>query len=234
MKWSFGASLLAHAALLAALIFLQPIALSGPSEERSVQVELITAAPPGSTAMTDRFGIDEATPSSALASEKIAEAARQSRERIRKAAEKPTASQDTDKAPKPQDLVVATKLYSDTLLAGTRNRSARAAMKTLAADERLIQLCDIEAIEQVRRAAPRLPPDYVIAYATADLKLSPNAVDAQGAAFLSRHNWYGLEFRCRVSADGSRVVAFAFLIGPAIPKTQWASHNLTTDADPDD
>ena len=48
MKRSFGASLLAHAALLAALIFPQPIALSGPPEERSVQVELITAAPPGS------------------------------------------------------------------------------------------------------------------------------------------------------------------------------------------
>jgi hypothetical protein len=55
-------------------------------------------------------------------------------------------------------------------------------------------------------------------------------MEAEGGAFLSHRNWYGLKFRCGVSADDSRVVSFAFLVGQPIPKSQWASHNLTADA----
>jgi hypothetical protein len=116
------------------------------------------------------------------------------------------------------------------LLADRHNRSAREAMQTLAVDERVIQLCDIEAMEQVRRARAALKPDYVIAYAMADLKLSAHEVDAEGGAFLSHRNWYGLKFRCDVSSDDSKVVAFAFLVGQPIPRSEWARHNLTPDS----
>jgi hypothetical protein len=64
----------------------------------------------------------------------------------------------------------------------------------------------------------------------AELRLSAHEVDAEGGAFFSHCNWYGLKFRCAVSSDDSKVVSFAFLVGRPIPKSEWASHNLTADA----
>jgi hypothetical protein len=131
-------------------------------------------------------------------------------------------------------LIAATKLYSARILEDPRSRSARRAMRNLAADEWIIQLCNIEAMEQVHRWKAGYKPDYMIAYATTDLKLSGHEVQADGGAFHSRRDWYGIRFRCDVSPDDSKVVSFAFLVGPPIARSQWASHNLTPDTASDD
>ena len=86
-------------------------------------------------------------------------------------------------------------------------------MRQLASGERVIQLCDLEALEQVHRWKPELKPDYLMAYAMAGAKLSENAVEADGAAFRSKQHWYNIKFKCQVTPDLTTVAAFEFLVG---------------------
>ena len=58
MRWQLGGSLLLHAAVLAALIFLQPAAAPKPSDEQPVHVELVTP-PPRHPAIDARLPFDE-------------------------------------------------------------------------------------------------------------------------------------------------------------------------------
>jgi hypothetical protein len=231
MRWHLSASLLLHAALLLALILLQPLALPKAPAEQKVNVVIVTEPDRMQPiAGEDRLrpALDQQRKLSPLAPEGIIQAEKNH------AAEKIAKAAVAESKPPAGSLIPATHLYADATLADRHNRSAREAMKTLAGDERMIQLCDIEAMEQVKRASATLRPDYVIAYAMADLKLSADEVDAEGGAFLSHRNWYGLKFRCSVSPADGKVTAFAFLVGQPIPRAQWAAHNLTADANPDD
>jgi len=231
MRRHLSASLLLHAALLLALIFLQPVSLPRVPGEQPVNV-VIVSEPDRMQLLAgeDRLrpALDQRRKISPLTPEGIIQAKKHH------TAEKSAKTTVTKPKPPAGSLIPATHLYADATLADRHNRSAREAMKTLAGDERMIQLCDIEAMEQVKRASATLKPDYVIAYAMADLKLSRDEVDAEGGAFLSHQNWYSLKFRCSVSPTDGKVTAFAFLVGQPIPHAQWAAHNLTADADPND
>ena len=227
MRWHFPASLLLHAAVLLAIIFIQPAPPPRQPPDQSVHVEIVTLPgqkQPDKTAVQASANLPEKIQPSPLTADKIIQAARN--RPVNKIAPSPNAMP----MPDPDALTVAKKLYSANLLADRHNKRAREAMKTLAVDERIIQLCDIEAMEQVKRAKPALKPDYVIAYAMVDLNLSPHEVEAEGGAFLSHRQWYGIRFRCDVSGDDRRITAFAFRIGQPIPRSQWAAHNLTADA----
>ncbi|MGO8020018.1 hypothetical protein AB9E19_34515, partial [Rhizobium leguminosarum] len=57
---------------------------------------------------------------------------------------------------KPTEFVEARRLVSDKVLADPRSRRAREALSGLAGSERNLQLCDLEALEQVRRAQPAM------------------------------------------------------------------------------
>jgi hypothetical protein len=227
MRWHLPASLLLHAAVLIALIFLQPVTPPTPRRDDSLNVQLVQLPQPRRPVTVETRPLPDIAQDnkpSPLTADKIIQSAR------KKPVEKIEPRPKIQPKPAPDALITATELYSASLLADRHNRSAREAMKTLALDERIIQLCNIEAMEQVRRTQARLKPDYIIAYAMADLKLSQHAVDAEGGAFFSHSNWYGLKFRCDVSPDDARVISFAFLVGQPIPKSEWASHNLTADA----
>jgi hypothetical protein len=231
MRWHLSASLLLHAGMLLALMFLQPAPLPKLSGEQPVDVVIVKPPMRMETVVPeDRMkpAPDERQETTTLTEAGIMRAAGH-----HAAERRPEATATNSQSPAGA-LVPATHLYAAALLADHHNRSAREAMKTLAGDERMIQLCDIEAMEQVRRARAALKPDYVIAYATADLKLSEDEVDAEGGAFLSHRNWYGLKFRCNVSPTGGKVTSFAFLVGEPIPRSEWPAHNLTADAGSDD
>ncbi|MCX5497492.1 DUF930 domain-containing protein [Kaistia dalseonensis] len=141
-----------------------------------------------------------------------------------------------DNAAQPSDAMKpATQLYSDQMLADPRSRQAREALPHLAPDERIIQLCNIEALAQIHSAdAARFQPDIVVAYAMAELKLSDHAMEADGGAFRSKRQWYAIGYRCAVTPDLAKVVSFALHIGKPIPRREWASHELTIDDEPAD
>ncbi|MDW5317645.1 DUF930 domain-containing protein [Rhizobium sp. PL01] len=134
----------------------------------------------------------------------------------------------------PARMVAASQLYAAKILAAPRSKKVREALRKLATEEHMIQLCNIEAMEQVHRWNKTFQPDYLVAYAMSDPKMAATAIDAGGGAFRSRSHWYNIGFKCAVTADISRIVSFAFLVGSEIPKQEWRAHNLAPDDGPDD
>ncbi len=120
----------------------------------------------------------------------------------------PTTSPDTAKP-----LMHATTILSGRALAEPRNRQARADLPKLNAVERMVQLCNIEALEQVARVRSDFFPETVSAYATGGLAIGPDTVEAEGAAIRSGDDWYSLRYRCRLAPGHGAVIAFDFLAG---------------------
>ena len=131
-------------------------------------------------------------------------------------------------------MVSASQLYAEKVLAAPKSKKIREALRKLANEEHMVQLCNIEAMEQVSRWNRTFHPDYVVAYAMSDPKTAPTAIEAEGGAFRSRRHWYNIRFKCAVTADIGKVVSFAFAVGGEIPKQEWRGHNLAPDDGPDD
>lgn len=213
--WSFGASLVVHALLGLALLLVVAPPPPFLSREDSVTVDVVTqqqfkaASDEPETKMP-------ALPSPALSSTpetKTPEFARLPTDRPAKAT---------------TGMIRATHLMAATL-ADPRSAKAAKAMKTLAASERIVQLCNIEAMEQVHVWNAAFKPDFLVAYATAETRQSGNRVEADGAAFRSKRHWYNLAFTCEARPDLAGVTQFAFQVGDEIPKDEWRDRNLVAD-----
>lgn len=127
----------------------------------------------------------------------------------------------------------ATKLYAAALLKTPAMAAVRRGLSTLAASETVMQLCSIEALEQIRLAAPSLSPDTMVSYAMADPIQTGLMLTAMGAAFRSRRLWYGVSFECVAAPALDGVESFSFKLGEAIPRDQWEAHFLNA-ADEDE
>ncbi|QCL98003.1 DUF930 domain-containing protein (plasmid) [Agrobacterium tumefaciens] len=117
-------------------------------------------------------------------------------------------------------------MFSAKILADPRSKGALVALRQLATDDRIIQLCNVEVMEQVHRWNPDYQPDFVVAYAIADTKLSGLTLQADGGALRSKRHWYDVKFRCEVTPDLEKVVAFEFSLGAEIPESEWEAHSL--------
>ncbi|MDC9834102.1 DUF930 domain-containing protein [Rhizobium binxianense] len=131
--------------------------------------------------------------------------------------------------PKPDAFVETGQLFSEMVLSDPRSQRAREALRGLADGERNLQLCDLEALEQVRRARPDMHPDALAPYAMAAEKVNGNSVEVRGGAFRSQRKWYNIQFKCGLDAGSGKVASFAFLVGAAIPQREWQQHNLVAD-----
>ncbi|NTJ65348.1 DUF930 domain-containing protein [Agrobacterium rhizogenes] len=89
---------------------------------------------------------------------------------------KPAPADQTIETPK-SEMIRATKLYAVTTLAARRATKVRAALRKLGTQEKVLQLCNMEAMEQIARWDPRYRPEYVIAYAMSDPALMADSVD---------------------------------------------------------
>lgn len=124
-----------------------------------------------------------------------------------------------------EGMQTATQTYSKAIIADPTNRVARA-LRMMTVDERLVQLCNIEAMEQISVADIGLEPQTVVAYAMADLQLGRLTLYAPGGAFFAGGGWYNIRFRCVAQPDYRGVRSFAFEVGEAIPRQDWSSHGL--------
>jgi len=135
----------------------------------------------------------------------------------------------TERPPAPPDaegMVRPQRMLSQRLLAHPLSRDTLAMLPRLAPDERIEQLCGLEAMGQIHAWHQAYEPDRVTAYATAGTRLSGRELRAEGAAFRSRQRWYGLSFNCTLSADLKRVTAFAFHVGEPIAPSRWEALGL--------
>lgn len=126
-------------------------------------------------------------------------------------------------------MIRATSLYAARMLAGPRSRQAREALAQLSGPDRMEQLCDAEAMEQIARWKQEFQPDRLIAYAMDDTRIDGAIVIADSAAFRSKGRWYHVKFRCSLTVDLKTVASFEFQVGEPIPREQWAAHYLSVD-----
>lgn len=190
-----------HAGFIVALLALAPIhSLVAPPEPRPISVELIPSG-----------ALDEvATPVPSLtAPTPDAEG------------EGPTRSVG--------GVMFATTFYTARLLATAEMAQVRSALPTLDRSERMVQLCNIEALEQIRRAAPEHEPDTLVSYAFGDNVMAGLTLTAIGGAFRSRRQWYRVSFECTVAPGFDGVTSFIFKLGDAIPAREWEAHNLNAE-----
>jgi hypothetical protein len=131
-------------------------------------------------------------------------------------------------------LTHASKLYAGSILKEPSSREVRQTLPTLEPYERMTQLCNIEAVEQIARQNPKIHPDSVAATAFDESHLANGRLDALGAAFRADKKWYHLRFECRTDANFTTVTEFAFAIEGAIAEDQWDAHGLLAEDEDDD
>lgn len=186
-----------------------------PSAEQAVSVEILVEAAPAPPPVAN-----EAQP----AGEPV-EAPEQWREQ-------PELSQG--RAARDGAVVRARTMLAARALADPRSRDALDEWRKLYPDERIIQLCNLEAMEQVHAWQPSFEPDFVVAYAMGDIALTGFTLVADGAALRDHQAWYNMRYSCEVAADMEAVVAFEFVLGEAIPESEWAEHHLAAGDGPAD
>jgi hypothetical protein len=88
-----------------------------------------------------------------------------------------------------ETLIQAQHLFSSEILGDPPSKRAKEALGQLADEERRVQLCNVEALEQIRQRMPGTAPDNLAPYAMAEMKMSAHGVEADGGAFRSRKLW---------------------------------------------
>ena len=211
---SFLLATLAHAVVLAAVISRMGVAQFAPTENESVEVEIV-AKLEVPAAHSPRPADEPAVQPS------VSEPRKQTTLMPRPAA--PSVNPLT----KPI-MIKATQMLSETMLSDPRSQGVTQALAQMNVEDRAAQICSIEAMGQIAKNDSRFYPELVSSYAMSQLKFKGRVVTAEGAAFQSSGIWYNLAFRCQISPDRARVQSFEFAIGDTIPQSKWSSLNLTS------
>lgn len=225
IEWGAPASLLMHALLLALLVFYLPKhAIFSVPDEGSVSVDIVPSP-------SEEVPVERTTDPRWREREAIAA---QPAPSVTGPTFKPLQPPAIKVDPPADALIQVRRLYSGATLNDPRSGKARTALRQLSGDERNLQLCGLEAMEQVRRSRAGMQPDAIVPYAMGPEKINGNSIDVQGGAFRSARNWYALRFRCEVDGATGVVRSFAFAVGDAIPHDLWRDHNLVADDGPVD
>ena len=123
-------------------------------------------------------------------------------------------------------MIRPTHLLAAGLLREAASAEVRKTLPKLAPTERVTQLCNIEATEQIQAADPKLFVDTVRASALGETTIEGNNIVAPAAAYRSKRHWFGVSFICTVAADYQSVTDFRFKVGQPIPEEDWAAHDL--------
>jgi hypothetical protein len=221
-----------HAALIALLLaFLTTIDTPVAPPEESVTVEIVPPpnarpAPPPEPASPKPAPAESRPVPQASDSASLPEQAPKPAEPLPVAPSVPV--------PQGEVFTTARQLYSDRVLANPRSKGAREALRQLSGEERIVQLCNLEALEQINRARPGSSPDFVAPYAMAAEEMTSDGVEVKGGAFRAKKKWYNIQFKCTVDVHSGKVASFAFALGEAIPESEWQAHDLVADDGPAD
>lgn len=117
----------------------------------------------------------------------------------------------------------AKRIYSKATLSDPRVRQA---LGTLPPERRIVQMCSIEMLEQIRRAVPGAVPDVITGSPTTRQTITARLMDVSGAAFRSRGQWYDIGYHCETDAKTLAITSFSFSLGAAVPKSQWQARRF--------
>ncbi len=245
-QWGFAASVLLHLTVALLLIVHLP-SLPPASTEQAINVELVSPpepekekpvptpplAPPKPQAFEsasaetqsekepEKTGSEDSTP---------AKSDQSTAQNNVQAIGDPVLPSKTDKAAQTasvktesQTLTQARKLYSKDALA---NPHVKQALGRLPPEKRIIQICNIEALEQIRHHRPGTLPDML---ARSSGSVSETGLSVSDGAFRSHAQWYAIAYKCEVDTTTMAVADFSYNIGAAIPQNQWVPRQLPRD-----
>ena len=132
-------------------------------------------------------------------------------------------SADNKPSRPPSELKKASELYSADTLSDPRVRQA---LGKLPKDRRIVQMCMIETLEQVRRARPDTVPQGLFFDPRNGSPISGQVMTATGAAYKTAQGWIDVDFKCSVNSDVNGITAFSFAVGGAVPKSQWQARRF--------
>ncbi|POF32423.1 DUF930 domain-containing protein [Roseibium marinum] len=117
--------------------------------------------------------------------------------------------------------VTATGYYASDVLSDPRSSQARQALTSVTEDDRVEQLCALEAMEQVRHALPDFRPTRLMPHARRNSFRKDDAVFAPAGALRSNRIWYEIAYKCRLDASGSAIIGFEYALGAPIVRALW-------------
>ncbi|PWE52271.1 hypothetical protein DEM27_32000 [Metarhizobium album] len=117
----------------------------------------------------------------------------------------------------------AKKLFSKASLSDPRVKKA---LGKLPPNRRIVQICTIEALEQVRHSARNSVPEGMVPFSDEGGLIAGPKLSASGGAFFSGGKWYAIDFSCETNAEVTEITAFRFDIKGAIPRNEWKSRKL--------
>ena len=219
--WGALASAFVHLSLLTLLVLFSPVRPldKAVQEPQSIAVQL--------------FSLPRATPETApvpVAPQPLT-APLAPTEAVPSSVTPPAPTAVPSKTAQPPAMTKATRLFATAMLKDPSNRKIVKTLSTFADSEKVVQLCNMEGLEQIRRAVPHSNPDVLVSYAMADFTVDGFTLSADGGAFHDGKAWYAIRLRCTITPDYAGVADFQFALGPPIPKSQWASHNLPVEYD---
>ncbi len=130
---------------------------------------------------------------------------------------------DTRSSRPPSELKKARELYSENTLSDPRIRQA---LGQLPRERRIVQMCMIETLEQVRRTRPDTVPQGLFFDPRDGSPISGQVMTAMGAAYKISGGWIDVDFKCTVNADADGITAFSFAVGGSVPKSQWQARRF--------
>ncbi|QCI97259.1 DUF930 domain-containing protein [Agrobacterium larrymoorei] len=232
-----GTSAIFHLAAIFALIFLHFTPLKPAAPESTVSVELLPA-----DSFDDK---NTAEPSEEPKVDARAENVTREADVAKPLSPESPATKDqteegspTSSAPKTETksstFVRASHFYASEVLKNSKSKGTASDLRKLSPEERMIQLCNLEAMEQVSRWKTRIKADFLVSYAMADTRRNGQKITADGAAVRSKGHWYNLKYSCQVAASMEAVDAFEFALGDEIPEAKWDAYSLPAGENFDD
>lgn len=218
-----AASALLHLGVLAALVLVGARSLPEPADAPALETEIISSRDFAALRAVPAPAVSPAPVPSSPAAEALPGAG---------AASPPAALPLTAPSLVPAkstthpEMIRPARMLSEQALDSPRSRGLRRELARLAEEDRLAQLCDLEAMEQIHAWRPEFQPDRLVDYASGDASLEGAVFTAKGGAFRSQRHWYEVSYRCELDPPRRKVVGFAFHVGAAIPREDWASYNL--------
>ncbi|MEQ8598942.1 MAG: DUF930 domain-containing protein [Devosia sp.] len=128
-------------------------------------------------------------------------------------------------------MVAATEFFAADILNDPSHREVQQNFPLLASREQVIQLCNIEALEQLRTHGVADNPDALVGYAFEGIAVTGLSLEANGGAYRAAGQWRRIRYRCAVTPDIRSVSEFAYAVGALVPESQWEAHFLNSDDD---
>lgn len=108
------------------------------------------------------------------------------------------------------------------------SKSLEKDLRSLTMGDRLEQVCDIRAMEDIAKdkTGKKHDPDRALAYGIKDPVVKGDTLIVEGGALRSHGRWHSLSYNCTASPDHMKVIHFEYVLGPYIPQSEWEKYGL--------